>query len=419
MTDKKVFPITSKTACVYKWAWNTFYTSTGESSSCYRVREESIDLDNFDIQFHNTPRVIDDRHRMQAGEWPESSRGCMYCKNIEDSGGVSDRTFSNNLPLTSEVNFETDITTPLISEVYLNNTCDLGCVYCSPELSSKINSELIQYGVNTAGQIPIVKFDKQAAYTEKYLTWVGKNYSSLRRLSVLGGEPLLQKEFWKLLDDADARSNPKLEIAINTNLNASFDTIVKLVDKAKQLVKKRKIKRFDIVCSLDCWGEQAEFVRYGLNLDRWQKNFEYLLKHKWLYISFVHVVSSLTIKTMEDMQKILTEYKKQGHRISQGYHLVTGEVSTELYHPLAFGSEFFKKQLTSLTDNYQTVASWDDEDKKRIVGISKFLTNGDIPPDTDRLHKLRNRLDEFDSRRGTDWKSLYPEINEFILKHVV
>ena len=419
MSDKKVFPIVSDTACVYKWAWNTFYTYSGESSSCYRVQEETIDLDNFDEEFHNTPKVIEDRQRMREGQWPEAGRGCMYCKKIEDAGGVSDRIYSNKLPFVADVDFASTNIQPILSEVYINNTCDLGCVYCSPELSSKINSELLTYGPNSAGQIPIVKFDKQAAYTEKYLSWVNKNYTSLRRLSILGGEPLLQKEFWNLLDIANNNKNPNLEIAINTNLNASFETIERLVSTAKELVARRKIKRFDILCSLDCWGPQAEFVRYGLNLERWQQNFEYLIKHKWLYVSFMHVVTSLTIKTMSELQQVIANYKNQGYRINQTYGLVTGKVAEDLYHPEIFGSEFFKQQLEHLVDAYPITEEWDHESKQRIVGITKLLTGGNNQPDLARLKRLKTRLDEFDARRGTDWKSLYPEINEFMVSHVV
>ena len=419
MSDKKVFPVISDTACVYKWAWNTFYTYSGESASCHRIESEKISLEHFDADYHNTEKVVDDRQRMRQGLWPAAGRGCEYCKKIEDAGGVSDRIYSNNLPIANEIDFSSDITQPLISEVYINNTCDLGCVYCTAELSSKINSELITHGTNSVGEIPIVKFDKQSAYTEKYLSWVDENYTTLRRLSILGGEPLLQKEFWKLLDRAKDVKNPDLEIAINTNLNASFETIERLVVTAKQLVKNRNVKRFDIVCSLDCWGPQSEFVRYGLNLERWQKNFEYLLRHKWLYISVLQVVSSLTIKTMFDFQQIIANYKNQGHRITQEYHVVTGKVASDLYHPSAFGSEFFKQQLDEVETAHPITEPWDEETKKRIAGINKLLTSGSVLPDANRLSRLKTRLDEIDTRRGTDWKSLYPEINEFILKNVV
>lgn len=419
MINKKTIPIVRDPVCTYKWTWNTFYPYLGEASSCHRIKEEPIDLNNFDEQLHNTPIVMEDRQRMQNGEWPDPSRGCVYCKNIEDAGGTSDRMYSNSLPIALEVDFTSLKSQVLISEVYLNNTCDLGCLYCSAQLSSKINSELIKYGPDASGQIPITKFDKQAAYTEKYLSWVNTNYMSLRRLSILGGEPLLQKEFWRLMDRANTQSNPELEISINTNLNASFETIERLVSTAKELVKNRRIKRFDIICSLDCWGDQAEFVRYGLNLERWQKNFEYLIKHKWIYVSVLHVVTSLTIKTANELQQIILNYKKQGYKISQTYSLVVGKIAKDLFHPSIFGSDFFKDQLEDLLRNYPITEKWDNNTKQLLDGITKLILNGNKQPDLIRLKRLKTRLDEIDTRRGTDWKSLYPEINEFMIEHVV
>ena len=87
--------------------------------------------------------------------------------------------------------------------------------------------------------------------------------------------------------------------------------LVQYITKIKQLIANRKIKRFDITCSLDCWGPQQEYVRYGLDLKLWQSNFERLLKESWLTININQTISVLTVKTMPDLLRRVQEWRKQ------------------------------------------------------------------------------------------------------------
>jgi len=199
MSDQ-VFPIRNDTACVYKWGWNTFRLYNGTSSSCHRVDTVSVTLNNFD-DFHNTPEVLNDRQQMLAGQWP--GRGCEYCQNVEKQGGVSDRLYHNNIPGLTPVDFDPagdQKVTPRIVELYLSNTCDLACVYCSPIFSSRNNEELKKYGPYPVGIMPVKQISNRDQYFSAWLNWVDRNYQSIETISILGGEPFLQKELWSILE---------------------------------------------------------------------------------------------------------------------------------------------------------------------------------------------------------------------------
>ena len=365
------------------------------------------------------PSVIDDRHKMLNGEWPDSGKGCEYCKNIEDAGGVSDRTYHNNIPGLTPIDFDADNNqhvTPRVVEVYLNNTCNLACVYCRPEFSSKINDELKKYGKSLVGFEYLTPSIDQNKYLELYLQWLDQNYLKIGRLSIQGGEPLLQKDLWTFLDFLDNREHPELELAINTNLNSDLTLVKKFVNRSKSLLLKRKIKRVDINCSLDNWGPAAEFIRFGLDVSTWQQNFEYILQNKWLYINVHHVVTSLSIYTLKELQTRITEYKKINPKITQSYHFVDSD-RTEIYDPRIFGGEFYKDLLDDLIKTYPITTEWDNEAKKRLIGISKLITNGKI--DIPMLIKLKYTLDELDLRRKTNWKNIFPHINNFFIQHKI
>lgn len=411
---QELFPVKNNSACVYKWGWNTFRLYTGRSSSCHRIKPSYVSIDNFE-NFHNTPEVIQDRKLMLEGKWPEG-RGCEYCKSTEDAGGESDRTYHNKIPGLSPVDFDGSNVevTPRILELYIDNACDLACVYCSPWYSSKINAELKKFGPNTFNIANIEKNPQHEQYVDLFYNWLKNNSYKLQRLSILGGEPLLQKEFWKILEFLEDANNNHLELSIVTNLNSSFDIIEKYADKMETLLRKKKIKRADISCSLDCWGPQQEFSRFGLNLQTWQKNFEYIITKKWLTISVHPVVNCLSISTMLDMQDRISDYKKINPKIRLDYHTVDG-IAEEVYNPAIFGSEFFKSKLNKLLDNFPLVAPSDLESKKRLEGIVKMVSKGEV--DKARLKKLKLTLDQLDFRRKTNWRSLFPEIDQFFVEN--
>jgi hypothetical protein len=230
----------------------------------------------------------------------------------------------------------------------------------------------------------------------------------------LGGEPLLQKGFWQIVDLLDELAPSSLNLQVTTNLNSSTPVLEKFVDKMYHLLRKKKIKKVIVSCSLDCWGDQAEFVRYGLNLQQWQKNFEFLISKKWLHIEVHHVVSSLTLKTAHELQEIISQYKQINPKIVQSYHMVDSGFEN-IYGISMFEPSMFLPQLTQLLDTFPITQEWDNASKQRLDGIVKLCSKAQH--NVDSLRNLKKTLDLTDHRRNTNWKLLFPEINDYLTKH--
>jgi hypothetical protein len=413
MNSTKLFPIQNQSACVWKWGWNTFRLFTGTTSSCHRVANEFVPLDSFD-DFHHTKEIVNDRKLMLQNQWPVN-RGCEYCKHVEEAGGISDRTFHNSLEGLTPLDFydteDHSRVTPRVLELYLNNTCDLSCVYCIPVFSSKINEELKKFGPipDTANIVSIKKIPDHHLYLEKMISWLDKHSSKLGRLSIQGGEPFLQKELETLMLWLESNSNPNLEISFNTNLNEKPGVIEDYINRLKKLLIKKQIQRVDLHCSIDCWGPRQEFIRYGLDLERWRDNFEILLQHKWLFIHTSHTITSLSMKTFPDLLAMINDYRSQGHRIFQTFQYVDGQTQV-LYDPVIFGGDFFVNDLARAK-----ALMINTMEQQRFVGVAKRILSSNKDPV--RLAKLKNSLNEIDRRRNTDWKNLFPEINEFFLEN--
>ena len=410
---KKIFPIRTATSCQLKWNWSTLYLNSGTTASCHRTSVSDLTSENFN-DFHNTPGKIQDREDMLAGRWPE--KHCGYCKNIEDQGGISDRIRQLDIPdlVPPEVdsgNLTATHVSPQIVEVFFSNFCNLGCLYCNPTLSSSIEKEnkkfgeFKQDGIDLGWQVELL--DRQAKdFIPLFWKWFPEGFPKVKRFHILGGEPLLQKEFDKLLDMIEQYPNKDCELNVVSNLMLPIDRLEHYINKVKNLVAKRKIRRFDISCSIDCWGPEQEYVRYGLDLKQWQRNFERLLKEKWIYLNINQTVSVLTVKTMPALLKLVNEWRKE-HKINQ------------FFAGIAPGPEYMKcgifddSEWSESTKEILSLMPYETEQEQLAHTYMKSILKDSRETDTKQINNLIIYLNEKDKRRNTDWRKVFPWLKAY------
>lgn len=370
-----------------------------------------ITKENF-MNFHNTSKKIQERNKMLKGEWPDKS--CGYCKKIEDAGGTSDRIRMLAIPNLSPPELEKDPTLtniePTLVEVYFSNACQMSCLYCGPNLSSSIESENRKYG-NFKKLGVDLKNNKNnfKDLLPSFWLWFETGFQKIKRLHVLGGEPFYQKEFEKMLDMIEQYPNPECELNVVTNLMVPEENLKYFVDRFYYLCKSRAIKRVDITCSIDCWGPEQEYVRYGINLAHWEKNFNYLMNKRWLVLHINQTISVLTIKTMPDLLrklKIWRQTRPVGHFFSgvdPGPNYLKAEI---------VGENFFKADAEEIL---QLMPSNDEQNilaKEYMTGILKHINTAE--KDREQLDNLRVYLDEKDRRRGTNYKTAFPWLTKLL-----
>ena len=420
---KSFFPIKTATACQLKWAWSTVYLQLGSTSSCHRVTIHKFDIDSFN--FHNTPEKISQRKDMLGGYWPDSSdkesTTCEnYCGAIEKTNqGQSDRQFFSDVPDLSppelDINPQEVTVSPTILEVYVDNVCNLGCVYCVPELSSRIDFEMKKYGkFSKNGLVLESTYSKPSDYDhtlEKFWYWMEHHAHELKRLHLLGGEPFYQQQFDMFLDFFDANPCPELEFNIVTNLMISKTKLETYIERLRKMLVNRKIKRLDITASIDCWGPQQEFVRYGLKLPEWKENFEYLVNQKWIKLNINNTMSALTIKTLPELLELFGGWNK--NRTIE--HYFAKLFAPTYLDPTIFGPDEFKDDFKKILDLMETETWRGSHAKKYMQGIIATIEKSVY--NKEEVLKLLTYLDEIDRRRNTNWRELFPWLERY--KYVV
>ena len=174
-------------------------------------------------------------------------------------------------------------------EMNFNNTCNLACRMCNGSLSStwaslvKQNPNLDWHSdfKNTAYQEHL-KYDKIEFYDE---------LPKVRHIKLLGGEPMLMKEVYRMLTHVMESGHAKnINLHITTNLTQPF------TDYWHNVI--RKFKSVQIMGSVDGIGKRYNYIRPGSNWDDVLENAKLVRdlqeKYKNLKLSISSVGQTLT-----------------------------------------------------------------------------------------------------------------------------
>jgi hypothetical protein len=401
----------SEPACLQKWEWSTIYLEHQNSSSCHRVKKEPFDIETFN--FHNTPGVLEARTKMLNGIWP--GKGCEYCKDLEDAGGLSDRQHVNNnnkLTYLTPKELEQDNTsvnvTPSTLEVYFSNLCNQACLYCFAKHSSKIESEYRRIDPEN-GELKFIN-EKRKNYKQaknNFWLWMKDNCINLKRYRILGGEPFYQEEIWENINFFKTNLCPELDIQIFTNLNVDTPRVRFILQAFKELIDNNHIKSVRLILSIDAWGPAGEYVRSGLNNKLWKQNFD-MLDTEFIkdFSILVHsTLCNLNIKTTVDLTEIFNQSNLsklnsnfQDFALAGGHdHLYIGNF------PIGFFDDDYDLLISKIKNNHVA--------KSQLNGFKKLTNFKPYRPDL--IYKLKDYLDSNDAKRNTNWKQTFPWLDQF------
>lgn len=419
---QRVFPIETKTGCLLKWAWSTVYLRQGTSSSCHRTDQAPIPINNFE-SFHNLPNKIEARQMMLRGEWPQG--GCQYCEKIEAAGGMSDRQYQlhaghdwDRTPRELLIDATATEVVPTILEIYFNNTCNMSCLYCGSHFSSKWEEENRRWGEynNSRGlhfgwdkRQPELDYERMRDEFWRYLHEKDR-YLHIRQYQVAGGEPFFQPELELSIDFWEQHPNPDLTFNFITNLKVPPEKFRRYIDRFGRMVESGKLRQLQISSSLDAWGPQQEYVRWGLNLREWQENFEYLLDKPWVQQCINSAINPLTIKTMPELIERMNQWNDRCTQNKQIAFSFMTVMAPPWMDPAIFGSGVFEQDFERILNTMRTNTDWEKSAHHHMQGIGRQIA--DTPRNVDMIDNLIEYVTELDRRRGTNWRELFPWLDQ-------
>lgn len=219
---------------------------------------------------------------------PEDSppAACRDCVRAESHGDKSYRAVFNELA--------TDALGVQFIDIRNSNLCNLKCRTCGPHFSNKWGEEF--------GYDVTIKRQDFSEYLPVLLT------DDLHWMYFTGGEPLINRDHWDLLETLIATGQSKnIQLLYNTNM-----TTLKFKDKDIMSIW-RQFNRVTINCSLDAAGEEINYIRSDSDWNTIKQNFDTLYKfsHEWTKFNMVltPTMSILNIWFFADLIKFAHEHK--------------------------------------------------------------------------------------------------------------
>lgn len=412
MDKNKLFPIQNDAACALKWSWITYYMSMDQVNACHRTGGFHMEGMRFK-DFNKHPGLVADRERMKNNQWPETS--CRYCKRIEDVGSTSERQVFTKQPKWTphEINEAPDgvipeEVTPRIMEVYFRNACNLACTYCSPMFSSKIAQEIQKFGPisDKYGLNGIHKTNPNYETRKKeFWNYMKAHSHKISWFHILGGEPFYQKEFEECLDFLQSKDHPDLVVKVFSNLSHTPRKFEQKISLIRDLIAQNRLKGFEIVCSIDAWGEEQKIARYGIDLEQWKRNFDILVNEPHITLSVHSTICPLTLPTAYQLTEMVNEARKIKPSITQSYNIIADPVFLD---PCVFGKhmeEDFNKLIDVMDPN-------DDNTIKVVEGFRDKVVSS--VPNKELMLEFYNYMEEISRRRNLDWRGTYPHLVKII-----
>jgi organic radical activating enzyme len=374
---------------------------------------------------------------------------CDYCWNVEDnSDRFSDRIFKSgenwSYPHMDEIiNSDwRDDYNPKYVEVAFSNACNFKCSYCGPAYSSKWVEEIEKYGgypttdnfnsndwLKTENKFPI-PHSQENPYVEAFWKWWPDLYRDLHTFRITGGEPLMSKDTWGVLDYIIEHPTPnrELKLAINSNLGVPDKLVDKLIEKIKRIEDEGRVKELIIFTSVDAWGEQAAYVRTGMEFNKFWDNVNKILSaSNRTIVTIMSTYNALSVfsypQLIQGVYKLKNDYASTDRYWNSAVFLDSSYLRFPLHQTVQVLPHQFANNILDQSKliTYYAAPSfshehigYSDVEVQKVKRIYDWMIS---PQDTSQQMKNRYNFYQYfsnhDKRRGTDFCKTFPELEEF------
>lgn len=350
----------SPTMCMAKWLQVSLHLPQGLTQSCYHPPTHPVPLSELEVTpraLHNTHEKVKQRKMMWEGKRPE---GCSYCWNIEDAPNgphLSDRHYRSSEWWVEDAWDEVvegswdENLNPRYVEVNFNQACNFKCTYCSPHLSTEWETEIQEYGpikllddqahndipsLKKSNLMPLNFAQKDNPYVNAFWDWWPELYKDLKVFRMTGGEPLMDKNTFKVLDYVNQNPKHDLNLSITSNMCPPQDKLLdKFIKQLKDIEEVREwedkdvinpvtnnnwfiapaCQHFSLFVSVDSVGDQAEYIRTGLDYDKMLDNVRRVMQETHgTEITFINTFNIMSIPRLKAFLRMILDM-----RIEFGY----------------------------------------------------------------------------------------------------
>lgn len=329
---------------------------------------------------------------------------CDFCYKHEEAGPFSFRNYSkeqfahcfDEIVPTTQADGTVEEFKMRYFDIRFSNICNFKCRTCGSEFSSKWGEEM-KKNFDPNHPVLIHVDDNRGAVLDEVLTHI----EHIDLAYFAGGEPLITEEHYIMLEEMIRKGRTDITLRYNTNASNIKYKKHDVLDLWKHF------KKIELSCSIDHYGERAEWLRKGTDWGVVETN---LLTFRDLdYVSFQMntVFSIFNYLTITDFYEYLTS--KNIIRTEDWYHSLYLAV-----HPSYYCAKSLPKDLKVQAGN--KALAWVNKNSDNHTCIPNLVKDAvNFAQDVDQWSEVKDQfmghVTSIDRVRGENFWEVFPELN--------
>jgi MoaA/NifB/PqqE/SkfB family radical SAM enzyme len=380
------------------------------------VNQEILGID----RTWNHDYIKDVRKRMAAGEWlPE----CTECEHLERNEITSSRQWENaywadvidNVVATASAN-DWEVDQPLQFDFRLGNLCNLQCQMCNKEASHLVSAERANMIATDLGIDHDDWRDDNIANKKQAVIQPGMEWDSFekmlpyaQKIKMIGGEPTVASDMFKLLDKATESGYAKnIELSFYTNITNMQDN---------WLAQLGQFKKVTVNCSLEGMGDMNDYLRPPSKWDSVWSKFDKLVKFsntkagKCIKVRVTTVNQITSALGIVPFWRELHKYQcKEENR--KGIGISSNQLIEPVYYNMAYSPQWLRQQqkdqilefLEEIKDSY-----YFEDYNEPLMDIIQYSEDAKHQYDPEIMQQYVDVTENYDRWRGHDVMTVAPE----------
>ncbi len=384
--------------CMLPWSGIETRPS-GRYKPCCIYREDLTDADgkHYNTTEHSITEVMNSesmvklRNEFLAGGKPA---GCISCWKEESSGKTSKRQHTwYKAPELGQIHITKNLVSPRFVDLKLGNICNLKCRICAPNSSSIWANEMAKFDPDRKQYW--TKFNKEGMWPKqknKFFEDIEKHIESIKFFEITGGEPLMIKEQFAILQKCVDRGVAKnIEVHYNTN-GTQFP------EKELHEIWPH-FKKLELAYSIDDIKERFEYQRHPAKWDMVNEN---ILKFKNsglgnLSTQVCTTINLFNIAYLDELAPYIDEWNPDYWHINS------------LHHPEEFDIQQLPKHVKeTITEKLLTAKTRKNEIKTAL----NYLNSEPTAPLENYHDAIKLKVKQIDIRRNENFADVFPLLNK-------
>jgi len=384
MTDHKL--------CTFPWSMYSIDTGFGWWRSCPRAEYKKLE----DFNFFNHEELIDQRKSLRNNiEHPT----CIRCWDAENNSAKSYRQVLKQ-DKAHKYTPQDFVKVPEVLEIKFSNLCNLKCIMCSSNCSSLWETEQ-PIDPNKLGSF------RGNIVSKKILEFSDRHYKDIKTFQLFGGEPVLHKEFDQIFDLLLSKpiSEGSKIISFSTNMYYNDTIRTRFEDKIEAALDRghQLFMRF----SIDGMYNQGEYVRTGMNWNRFEKNLDSFMKrfqdrHN---LGRMRCNIALNITNLLYLDKIMQFLAEKNYKNVQPHYNYVHK--PEYFYLKTYGTRLNNAINIIKDQDYAGFESY----KTHVLELTSSMAH--LQPDLEMIQKGKIWLDKYDISSNKKFLDIFP-LNGFM-----